>query len=424
MNGLVPSTDVPKLQRYRGTIGVIRILVCVLGILLLQTLLSFTDFYTSLTRAKDGSQELNNVEAATVVIDHTPKDITPAIHQSMILHHNVLCSDLAKLENKSSNELPSTPDVAVRTSFRMNCAHLFESKKFGTGNVLRTFYNIRIVARLVGNVEVKMECGDALETRSSLVFPWLMGTFTSSNSSADSAQVSVIADACEKFQPDNAPIIMGDIKYELRRMALSLVGVPYGGHPAAHFVKDELREELLQIPMDASPLFPNTELDDVAIHFRCGDIIERRFHPNYSYVRWSALAKLISSEARSIGIITQPFSGQTRKVDRSNKRRCPRLVNALQTYLKKKFPKARVELRNSPDESVALAFTRLIMANQSFAGGVSTFYTMPFYAAFGTTYDVIRHEQVHDIISSEQIMGLWKYKNGLQRIVKMFTDEN
>jgi hypothetical protein len=217
---------------------------------------------------------------------------------------------------------------------------------------------------------------------------------------------------------------MGDIKYELRRMALSLVGVPYGGHPAAHFVKDELREELLQIPMDASPLFPNTELDDVAIHFRCGDIIERRFHPNYSYVRWSALAKLISSEARSIGIITQPFSGQTRKVDRSNKRRCPRLVNALQTYLKKKFPKARVELRNSPDESVALAFTRLIMANQSFAGGVSTFYTMPFYAAFGTTYDVIRHEQVHDIISSEQIMGLWKYKNGLQRIVKMFTDEN
>jgi hypothetical protein len=422
MSGLATWIDVPKQQRYRGTIGIIRILVSVLGILMLQTLFSFTNFYSSLTRAND-AQEANNIEDAAVVIDHTPKEIIPAIHQSMMLHSNVLCSDLTKLEKKSRNELPSAPDFAVHISFRMNCAHLFESNKFGTGNVLRTFYNIRLVARLVGNVEVKMECGDALGTKSSLVIPWLLGTFKPSKSSADPTRMSVLASACERFQPENAPIIIDDIKYELRRMALSMVRVPYAGHPAAYFVKDDSREQQLQVPMEASPLFPNAEVDDVAIHFRCGDIIERHFHPNYNYVRWSALAKLISSEARSIGIITQPFTGQTRKVDRSNKRRCPRLVHALQNYMKKKFPRARVQLRNSPDESVALAFTRLIMANQSFAGGVSTFYTMPFYAAFGTTYDVTHHEETNDMIASKQIMGLWKYSNGLQRIVKLFTDE-
>lgn len=200
-----------------------------------------------------------------------------------------------------------------------------------------------------------------------------------------------------------------------RLRPVNMVGVPYADHPAAHFVIDDPREKELQKPMAALPLFPDVELDEVAIPFRCGDIIERSPHPKYSYVRWVALTKVISPKARSTGRITQPFKGQTRFIDRSIRGRCPRLVKALQAYLQKKFPRAKVKVRNSPDKSIALAFTRLVMANQSLAGGVSTFYTMPFYASFGTTDNATTYHGGKDTISSKRLTELWKNKNGLQR---------
>lgn len=425
MSAPANATVLPDGQRCPGTVGTIKNLVAVVGILILYTFVSFTNFYSFLNFGRRNDvQDVNIIQLDPIVFEYEQKDIVPAIHESLMLHHNVLCADLAELEKKPREELPSPPDFPVRIRFRLSCDRLFASNRFGTGNVLRVFYNIRLVARLIGNVEVMMECTDATATKSGLVFPWLMGTFAASRSDNSTRIAASLEDACERFQPKTVHIIEDAIKYELRRMALSMVGVPHAEHPAGRFVVEDSRENELQVPMTESPLFPDAEIDDVAIHFRCGDIIERRSHPKYSYVRWIALARLISPEARSIGIITQPFKGQTRNVDRPIRSRCPRLVKAMQTYLRKKFPRAKVNLRNSADESVALAFTRLIMANQSLAGGVSTFYTMPFYASFGTTYDVTHHVDKKDTISSKSLMDLWKKKNGFRKIVNLFTRED
>lgn len=152
-----------------------------------------------------------------------------------------------------------------------------------------------------------------------------MGSFAAATTEIhknDSSSAISVKEACVSLQPNTVHIILKDIQYELRRMALCMSRVPYQGHQAAHIVRNETREQQLQLPMtmtDDSPFFPDAQLDDAVIHFRCGDILGKRAHRRYRYVRWSALAKQISPEVRSIGIVTQPTaSGQSRQMDRSH----------------------------------------------------------------------------------------------------------
>jgi hypothetical protein len=301
----------------------------------------------------------------------------------------------------------------------MHCEDLFVNNIYGTGNVLLMLYNIRLIARLLGNVSIQMECVDAMEARSSLVVPWVMGSFAANLWPGPSVSLE---DACDSLQPKTAHIIVDDIQYELRRMAISLVGVPSKDHPAANFTLNEAKESTLQVPMATAPLLSDVELDDVVIHFRCGDIIELKAHHKYHYVRWSVLAKWISATARSIGIVTQPSQGQTRKIDNHNRDRCTQLLGPMQTYFQKKFPQTQVRIRNASEETIALAFSRFIMANQSLAGGFSTFYRMPYYATFGTAYDFDEMGDNH-MVSSELMMDLWQNETGLQQIVSLFTSD-
>jgi hypothetical protein len=358
-----------------------------------------------------------NVEP--LIVEYRQEDLRGALQQSIMGHHNVLCADVAERQTNSREALPTPPQFPVRMSFRMHCEDLFVNNIYGTGNVLLMLYNIRLIARLLGNVSIQMECVDAMETRSRLIVPWVLGSFAANTWPGPSASLE---DACDSFQPKTARIISDDIQYELRRMAISLVGAPSNNHPAANFTLDESRERTLQIPMATAPLLSDVELDDVVIHFRCGDIIELKAHHKYHYVRWSVLAKWISPAARTIGIVTQPSQGQTRKIDNSNRDRCTQLLGPMQKYFQKKFPQAQVRIRNAPKETIALAFSRFIMANQSLAGGFSTFYRMPFYATFGTAYDC---DEMGDnyMVSSELMMDRWQKENGLQQILSLFTSD-
>ncbi|GAX17309.1 hypothetical protein FisN_10Lu173 [Fistulifera solaris] len=354
-----------------------------------------------------------------LIVEYRQTDLHSALQQSIMGHHNVLCADVAERQTNSREVLPIPPKFPVRMSFRMHCEDLFVNNIYGTGNVLLMLYNIRLIARLLGNVSIQMECVDAMETRSSLVIPWIMGSFPANVWPGPSASLE---DACDSFQPKTAHIIVDDIQYELRRMAISLVGVPSINHPAANFTVKESKERTLQVPMTTAPLRSDVELDDVVIHFRCGDIIELKAHHKYHYVRWSVLAKRISPAARTIGIVTQPSQGQTRKIDNHNRDRCTQLLGPMQTYLQQRLPWAQVRIRNAPEETIALAFSRFIMANQSLAGGFSTFYRMPFYATFGTAYDYDEMGDNH-MVSSELMMDLWQNETGLQRILSLFTSD-
>ena len=48
--------------------------------------------------------------------------------------------------------------------------------------------------------------------------------------------------------------------------------------------------------------------------------------------------------------------------------RCRALISAFVDYLQSRFPKARITIRNDPNETIALTYARMIMANQSMSG--------------------------------------------------------
>lgn len=65
--------------------------------------------------------------------------------------------------------------------------------------------------------------------------------------------------------------------------------------------------------------------------------------------------------------------------------RCKTLVYAFQDYLRERFPRANTTIRNESNESIALSFARMIMANQTIIG-VSTFSKYPAVASFGNSF--------------------------------------
>lgn len=132
------------------------------------------------------------------------------------------------------------------------------------------------------------------------------------------------------------------------------------------------------------PLLSNVTIDDVAIHFRCGDVIGINTD-TYGLIRFDFYRDNISISATTIGIITQSFQiKQNREVDGYFVAPCQALTESLVEYLQSYFPDAVVRIRNQ-DETPALSYARLILAKQAFAG-ISTFSVFPALASFGIAY--------------------------------------
>ena len=188
-------------------------------------------------------------------------------------------------------------------------------------------------------------------------------------------------------------------KYKMRRMAVALIGDPPNdpAHPAHTFKEDMLTiEEQLgasyQIPVNVDkPLHSKVDIDDVAINFRCGDVMASR-HSYFTFLKLSAIARRIDTNStRSIGIVTQPFNTLSRIADEKDydyfqQNVCKDVTLAFQQYLTDSFPSSKVFIYNDSDETIALAYTRLVMAHQSFAAPDSSFSVLPVLASFGKGY--------------------------------------
>ena len=70
----------------------------------------------------------------------------------------------------------------------------------------------------------------------------------------------------------------------------------------------------------------------------------------------------------------------------SSAKACERLAGALVDYLQERFTKARIRLRNDVNESVALSYSRMIIAKQTIVGSVSTFGTYAALASWGESF--------------------------------------
>jgi hypothetical protein len=352
------------------------------------------------------------------------------------------------------------------------CNDLFYNSGLGSGNYVAGFYAMRLAAKALSvqgrRIDVQILCPDADREQGDLILPWLMGYFPSFDATENS-QVRLpearLNDACNNI--DSCPIgyMYPDVQTELRRMAVRMVGIP----PPTHSTHGKVLEWLsdvakqndsssyrLQLPIPSveqlenqPPLYPDVQLDDAIIHFRCGDLMNSN-HPRYGFLSFPSMASPIRPQVRSIGIVTQPFddkggeSVQSRAGDDTseNRRRCRIVVADFVRYLTERFPSARVSVHNSPHDTIALTYARMILANQSIAG-ISTFGVFPAIASFGTGYirrpdaksrtnGWLLHPPLNKLVKNLELMvepnflrvrdvrKVWKLDNGEQEILNWF----
>jgi hypothetical protein len=160
------------------------------------------------------------------------------------------------------------------------------------------------------------------------------------------------------------------------------------------------------LPLIKQPI----EFDDAVIHFRCGDLLSTKLK-SYGFMTFHGYSRHIHASVRTIGILTQPFGSfsssssstsnsttivtndeetndQKRSLDTGNiqqAQRCRTLVYAFVEFLQNTFPKASIRIRNDRSETIALAYARMVMANQVVAS-MSTFGIFPTICTFGTGY--------------------------------------
>ncbi len=119
-------------------------------------------------------------------------------------------------------------------------------------------------------------------------------------------------------------------------------------------------------------------------------------HSGYAWHKFHTLVPHIRNDTHSIGIVTGPFRKHRIRaknevepeVLEESALACERLAGAFIEYLQQQFPSTRIRLRNDANESVALAYSRMIVARQTIVGGVSTFGAYAALASMGQAYTI------------------------------------
>ena len=366
-------------------------------------------------------------------------------------------------------DLLASQQKGALVNFTINCNSYFKDSELGTGNWISAIYGIRLAALTRGDVGVYMVCDDADDEKINLILPWLMGYWPARKEEEEfpwphpdsypkSLGLPSLEDACGNY--DRCPIgyMTPFIRYELRRMAIAVGGIPNTHHPSSDYAKRYLwsnkinSKDRYQLPGPRAgdePLVPDLKFDDVAIHFRCGDIMGNSNHPSFGFMKFTAYKKWISPEASSIGIISNPIdpTAQDRFHHRMNdslRERCGIVLHSLKKYLEEAFPRAKVILRVDAKETITTSYTRLIMANQTFAS-ISSFGAFPVVATFGTGYikkpdfrkvpnkwiphvssmynDVVMMDEKERLMA-EDVNKMLRGENGMEKIVHWFTTED
>jgi len=299
-----------------------------------------------------------------------------------------LCVLLRNITGVSTLGLPNETPLFIRNSdsaplisFTLDCS--WNSNRIG--NLLYEMYMVRLTVALA-RADFEFQCKEGTSHNETQIFPWLAGFHKYSGDPGNETFWPFDLD-----RPEESALCKGNdfplhlaahaIKKDMRRMAILLLG----------------KREGLPIPIVTSgldlptvlpaPIYANEDVDDVALHFRCGDVLGGA--PGfYGITKFDEYKRQISPEARSIGIHTQPFeqtSTLLRNEDRDQTVGCQRVVFALADYLSSSFPEASVSLRNTNNDSIPLNSARMVMANQTFVS-LTTFAIFPVIGTFGQGY--------------------------------------
>ena len=272
------------------------------------------------------------------------------------------------------SEIPSTLLNAT-----MDCIDHYEHKQgFGQGNWVTAVYASRMAAFLAG-VDFHFQCLDGQTSKMTLLLPWFDKYQTATSRTESGWPFGGNRPLRKEACPPKYPFLRIDkmayeIQDDLRKMAVSLVGT-----------RDAIRRHP-EVPVDAKPLIPDVQLDDVALHFRCGDVLGGANRNDFGMIRFNEYKKWIPNTTESIGILTQPFEKErNRGKDSGNADKCRVVVHALVDYLQEFAPNAKISIRNDINETLPLAYARLVMANYSITS-LSSFGIFPIIGTFGQGY--------------------------------------
>ena len=347
--------------------------------------------------AKKGKEHLPE----TSVINYTWKT-HPLWNGGMSRYCNLINERLQRL----SKENHSTQRKVV-VNFTMHCIDPYSRYGLGTGNIVMAVYGLQLAAASHG-VDFWFDCSDVSVKDSSQFFsqkdmkhrrspahdvhpfltdvlPWLQGYHSAPTSDEQHKVPWTRFDppvpprevSCQGFAKHPLHYQIEEIRQDMRTLAVHLLGDP--SHKRQHSVSVDGAYHHMK------PLVADAVVDDVAIHFRCGDILLIKTN-TYGIVSFDAYRRLISPHARTIGIITQSFGRENnRDRDKHTTEVCKFLALGLTHYLQHHFPRASISIRNGPGETPATAYARLVLANQSFSA-LSTFSSFPSLASSGTAF--------------------------------------
>ncbi|KAG7353328.1 hypothetical protein IV203_009377 [Nitzschia inconspicua] len=329
-----------------------------------------------------------------------------------------------------SPSLDGTQDVPTSLlNITMDCYdHAINHQGFGQGNWITAVYAARMATALAG-VNFKFQCSDGQRSRMQLLLPWLDAYQPAPSNRKDwpySGTRPTQATACNsKYSALRIDKMASEIQSDIRKMAVALVGDQTIVHRYPQFAS--------HVP----PLIPNIDLDNVAIHFRCGDVLGGAKRNDFGMIRFYEYKKWIPRSTTSIGILTQPFEKErNRGKDAGKADSCRVVVGALVDYLQAFAPNANISIHNGANETLPLAYARLAMANFSFTS-LSSFGIFPVVGTFGeghfqkgnggvnpfATYIPQYLPNIHQM--NAEVRGTWEmWGKSLEDLVAWFVDES
>jgi hypothetical protein len=276
------------------------------------------------------------------------------------------------------------PPQLMTLQLSVNCQELASSEAFGQGNWITALYMVRMATALA-KVDLQFTCreddddddDDANNRRDNQLLPLFQGYYDHSNIDK------------RVFFTGSPPTTQEACTSKYDRIRLDKL---------AHQIQKDMRQMAETVKSETDKKKKNNNnnnnnntmtIDDVAIHFRCGDVLGGQFRNDFGMIPFREYRRWIwNNTTTSIGIITQPFQrDRNRKIDGNRAEACRVVVHKLADYLQSHYPHASIRIHNDPDlpETLPMAYARMVLARQTFTS-LSSFGIFPVVGTYGHGY--------------------------------------
>lgn len=348
-------------------------------------------------------------ESAIAISDNqhvTTDDINKQTHNTLKFHkftlktkemfmwkgrQRKLCKHMQTVvKNNEQQQQQQQPLVAYA---KVSCQQLHVQKRHG--NLIYGLYAMHLAA-MANGIDLVFECKETKKESNNNVFWWLQSRpddimetralLRQSTTELYDEETLSSKDACRGMGKITFGYAYNLARAQLRNMAIGTFGARQFGE-SKNTVNTTTTMSSLSSSLQTTPLYPDEELDQVAIHFRCGDVLDGFPTTNYGMVPFDVYrSALLASNTTysSIGIVTQPFKQgkNLRSLDAKHSKGCEQIVTSLQNYLSHHFSHAKVTIRNSQSDTIPMVMSRLVLAEHTICIR-STFCVFPALATFG-----------------------------------------